>query len=153
MKFKDKYNISEEFKDIFSFQSEEDELEHDAQMLVQKFLEEVEKCFETGPKIKKKDIADALGKSRSFVSQLYSGDKLLNFFHIAQLQKSLNLSFEIEAKLNEVKYSDLSSKNAIKNFMNTPDGNWVWIRNKPDYSKDDNYCNKSTKKSSNINAA
>ena len=34
MKFKDKYNISSEFDDIFAFNSEEEELEHDAQMLM-----------------------------------------------------------------------------------------------------------------------
>lgn len=152
MKFKDKYNISKEFEDIFSFQNEEEEIEHDAKMLVQKFLEEVEKCFETGPQIKKKDIADAIGKSRSFVSQLYSGEKLLNFIHLAQLQKSLNLNFEIKAKLNDAKYSELPSKSSIRSFMNNPDGNWVWIKNKPDYNKEDNCCNDS-KASKKVNAA
>jgi len=152
MKFKDKYTISKEFEDIFSFQNEKEEIEHDAQMLVQKFLEEVEKCFETGPGIKKKDIADALGKSRSFVSQLYSGEKLMNFIHLAQLQKSLNLNFEIKAKLNDTRYSELPSKNSIRSFMNTADGNWVWIKNKPDYNKEDN-CGNDRKANSKVNAA
>lgn len=153
MKFKDKYKISKEFEDLFSFNSEEDELEHEAQMLMFKFLEEVEKCYITGPGLKKKDIAEALGKSRSFISQIYSGDKLINFFHLAKLQKAFDLNFEIKAKLNTVKYSESASRSAIKSFSTTPEGTWVWMKNKPDYSKKDDCCDEDTGQNKNITAA
>lgn len=106
MKFKDKYKVSSEFEDIFSFNSEEEELEHDAQMLTFKFLEELERSQISDSKFKKKELANALDKSPSFISQLYSGEKLMNFNLLARIQKVYNISFEIKAKRNSVDYNE-----------------------------------------------
>ena len=153
MKFKDKYNISNEFDDIFTFNNEEEELEHDAQMLMYRFLEEVEKCHEGGPKFKKKDLADALGKSPSFISQLYSGDKLLSFPLLAKIQKALRITFEIKAQPNSIDYQESASNVSMLSFQNEPDGYWVWMNKNPDYSKPDDCCNTYEAPNKNITAA
>jgi len=153
MKFKDKYNISNEFDDIFSFSNEEEELEHDAQMLMYKFLEEIEKCYKGGKKLKKKDLANILGKSPSFISQLYSGDKLLSFNLLAKIQKTLNLTFEITAQPDSIDYKESASSVNIESFQNEPDGFWVWMNKYPDYSKQDDCCDAYEGSDNNITAA
>jgi len=140
MKFKERYNISNEFDDIFSFSNEEEELEHDAQMLTYKFLDEIEKCYFNGPKIRKKDLAKSLGKSTSFISQLYSGDKLLNFPLLAKIQKALNINFEIKAKVLSTDYIQNSPNINIKGFYNEPEGFWVWKNKQPNYSSTNACC-------------
>ena len=122
MKFKDKYKVSSEFEDIFSFNSEEEELEHDAQMLTFKFLEELERCQVNNSKFKKKELANALDKSPSFISQLYSGEKLMNFNLLAKIQKAYNISFEIKAKRNSVDYNTDTKIASDYNFLNEPEG-------------------------------
>ncbi|MCW3110125.1 MAG: hypothetical protein JWQ09_4631, partial [Segetibacter sp.] len=42
----------------------------------------------------------ALDTSTSFISQLFSGNKLANLITLAKLQKSYNISFEIKAHAN-----------------------------------------------------
>lgn len=153
MKFKDKYKISNEFEDLFSFNSEEEELEHDAQMLTFKFLEELERCYINGPKFKKKHLAKALDKSPSFISQLYSGDKLMNFTLLAKIQKAFDISFEIKAKQISADYDPGTPLISDYNFRNEPEGYWVWKNKNPDYSKPDNCCDKYEKPKTDINAA
>lgn len=154
MKFKDKYKISSEFEDIFSFNSEEEELEHDAQMLTFKFLEELEKCQVSDSKLKKKDLAKALGKSPSFISQLYSGEKLMSFNLLAKIQKAFNISFEIKAKQNSIDYYRAETQiDSNYNFQNEPEGFWVWMNKNADYSKSDECCDSYEKPEIDITAA
>lgn len=154
MKFNNKYKVTEEFEDLFAFSSEEEELNHDAQMLTFKFLEEIEKCYAVGPKLRKKHIAKVLGKSPSFISQLYSGDKLLNFGLLAKIQKEFNLSFEIKAKLNEDVYANNNSE-IKKNFSyhNEFDGFWVWKKRSANYTKPDENCDINNEIATEITAA
>lgn len=140
MKFKDKYNISKEFEDIFTFDSEEEEIMHDAQMLMYKFLEEIEKSYANGPKFKKKYLADALGKSQSFISQLYSGDKLISLPLLAKIQKALNINFEIKAFHNAFDYNKTTQGLKLPKMYEEPEGHWVWKTKKPDYLKFDDCC-------------
>lgn len=99
MSFKDKYEISEEFSSLFEFKSEKEELKHDAYMLMFKFLSEIQRVNDYT--IHKKDLANAIDSSRSYVSQLFSGDKLANLITLAKLQKAYNITFEVKAKLND----------------------------------------------------
>lgn len=133
MKFKDKYKISEGFEDLFTFASKKDELEHEAQMLMFRFLEELESYHSSGQKLKKKDLAKALDKSPSFISQLYSGEKLLSLNLIAKIQKAFNISFEIKAKSTYANYSEEVKESKDFNYQSEKEGFWVW-KKFPDYS-------------------
>jgi transcriptional regulator with XRE-family HTH domain len=99
MKFKDKYNIAPEFEGLFTEKNKEEELEHEAKMIMFRFLNELEKMNSEKP-IKKKDLAIALNTSASFITQLYRGDKLINLLTLAKIQDAYNITFEIKAKLN-----------------------------------------------------
>lgn len=122
MKFKEKYDIAPEFADLFSFKSKEEELEHEAKMIMFRFLSELEKINFEKP-IKKKDLAKKIGTSASFITQLYQGNKLANLLTFAKFQEAYNISFEIKAKSNstnykseiEHSYNNLISKNQWRN--------------------------------------
>lgn len=45
-------------------------------------------------KMSRKEFADKMGKSKSFISQLFSADKMLNLKMIAQIQDIFQVKFE-----------------------------------------------------------
>lgn len=137
MKFKDKFNVAPEFDDLFAFANEEEELEHEAKMLSFQALQALENCYLTGPKLKKKEIAQALGKSASFISQLYAGDKLMSFPLLAKIEKELGVSFQIKAQMSTHNYSVPESLVNISDYSNQANGTWIW-KSKPEYSKPSN---------------
>lgn len=137
MKFKDKYHIAPEFESLFTFQSKEEEWEHEAKMLMFRFLNELEKIQGDNP-IKKKDLAKAIGTSASYITQLYRGDKLMNLLTLAKLQDAYNFTFDIKAKPVLENYSD-EVENTYPNFISKnrlrdENGYWVYINKKPDYT-------------------
>jgi transcriptional regulator with XRE-family HTH domain len=109
MNLKNKHTVNEDFDSLLEFKSENDELKHEAYMLMFKFLSEIQRV--TDYTIHKKDLAKAIDSSRSFVSQLFSGDKLANLITLAKLQKAYNLTFEIKANLNNA--------DSLHNFLYT----------------------------------
>jgi transcriptional regulator with XRE-family HTH domain len=109
MNLKNKHTVNEDFDSLLEFKSENDELKHEAYMLMFKFLSEIQRV--TDYTIHKKDLAKAIDSSRSFVSQLFSGDKLANLITLAKLQRAYNLTFEIKANLNNA--------DSLHNFLYT----------------------------------
>lgn len=147
MKFKDKYNINKDFENLFSFQDERDELDHEAHMLMFRFLSEAEKSEAAGNNLRKRDIASKLGVSPSYITQLFNGDKLMNFTMLAKIQKAFDITFEIKAHKNESLYS-VNSLNieTLPSFPLEPEGFWVWHNvNKPDYTLSSDSCEKRLK--------
>ncbi|MDA3865482.1 MAG: helix-turn-helix transcriptional regulator [Salinivirgaceae bacterium] len=139
MTYNENHNISEEFRDIFNSLSEEDHIEVDAQMLSFKFLEALDKYF-APKKLKKKEIAEAVGKSPSFISQVYSGDKLISMPLLAKLQTAFNFTFDIKASRNSIDY-DLSDFSELKTNNKKQSGFWVWKNAAPNESVDIDYTN------------
>lgn len=148
MKFKEKYNINSDFEDLFSFKSKEEELEHEAKMIMFRFLSELEKL--NGKPIKKKELAKAIETSPSFITQLYQGDKIINLPTLAKIQEAFDITFEITAKQNNQSYNaqienvakcipftrnnklenSLYNKNVIPNYAHVDFANYSASRNK-----------------------
>jgi transcriptional regulator with XRE-family HTH domain len=74
----------------------------------------VEKISVDGKIIKNKELASKLGVSPSYITQLFNGDKLLNFTMLAKLQRVFNVTFEIKAKRNSPSDLPLIRKNKIR---------------------------------------
>lgn len=111
MKLTDKYIVNPEFENLFSFNSEKDELEHEAKMIMFRLLSSFEKMM--GHPVQKKEIAEAIGTSPSYITQLFKGDKLINMTTLAKLQKAFDFSFEIEAKKNNANLKERAER-AVK---------------------------------------
>jgi hypothetical protein len=136
MKFKEKYNIAPEFENLFAFKNKEEELEHEAKMIMFRFLSELEKLNSDKP-IKKKELAKAISTSASFITQLYQGDKLVNLLTLAKIQEAYNITFEIKAKLNTENYKEeveqSNHKFVSRNSWIDANGYWVYVSKNPDY--------------------
>lgn len=92
--------INPAFEELFSFGSKNERIEHNSQMISFRILSEVEKlCVEK--KIKKKELAEMVGTSRSYITQLFRGTKQINTDIMARFEDVLNMHFEVKIKLND----------------------------------------------------
>lgn len=89
--------IETAFKTMLSFDNEQDQLELDAKIIMAKFLEKVQE-ISTQKGLKKKDLAEKIGTSASYITQLYRGHKLLNLMTLAKLQRALDIEFDVAIK-------------------------------------------------------
>jgi ribosome-binding protein aMBF1 (putative translation factor) len=90
-------DIKSAFGQMFNNLSEEDLLDIDAKILMFRFLSLIDaKREELG--WSRKNLAVQIKTSPSFISQLFQGDKLINFTTLAKIQKVMGLEFEITTK-------------------------------------------------------
>jgi transcriptional regulator with XRE-family HTH domain len=115
MKLNKKYKINSEFGDLFTFKNKKEELKHEATMIMFRFLSEVERI--TDNNLSKKDLAKLIDTSASYVTQLFNGDKLLNFLKLAKLQDALNIKFNIVANAEKDGVADASTDQTPKAAM------------------------------------
>jgi len=87
-------DIRREFQKLFE-KSPDQQIEHRAQMLSLIFLGKVDEALEQKGWTKKR-LADEIGVSASYLTQLFRGDRMLNFKTIAKMEQALELRFEIK---------------------------------------------------------
>jgi len=106
-----------EYSTLFDFDSPKEEAQHDATMLMFRFLSEIER-LEGSERGLKKRLADAINKSQSFITQLFNGDKIINLLTLAKFQKALGIKFKIVAyKENEFDFFCMFN-DPVQNFFN-----------------------------------
>lgn len=120
--------IQDAFDQLSDQLSEQDKLENDANLLMFRFLSIIEdKCEALG--LNRKQLAQKVGTSPSYITQLFQGDKLVNMITLAKFQKALNLEFKVIEKK--------SYEEEVKNYSPVGDGNGFWVYrkfDKPDYN-------------------
>ena len=121
--------IKDAFDEFFSDFTEQEKLESDARLLMFRFLEIIDDKRE---KLgwNRKQLAEQIGTSASYITQLYRGDKLVNMLTLAKFKKALGLEFEIAEKKD---YADRALDYTPKG-----DNEGVWVYRKfakPDYTK------------------
>lgn len=97
-----KLSVEEEFKDLFKFKDEKHELRHMATMVSFRFLSEVELICEAR-KINRTELAKMLKTSKSFLTQLFRGDKVLSMQMIVRIEKALSVRFDIKTHKQQIK--------------------------------------------------
>ena len=100
-----KDEIRKAFNDLLTFADEHEEVEHEAAMIMFQFLSEIAKVMED-KKISKKNLAEIIGTSPSYITQLFRGDKLVNFKTLAKIQKGLDMKFEVKIKKKQEALTD-----------------------------------------------
>jgi len=119
--------IQDTFDQLFDQLSEKDKLENDANLLMFRFLSIIQdKCEALG--LNRKQLAQKVGTSPSYITQLYQGDKLVNMITLAKFQKALEIDFEIIEKK--------SYEEKVKDYSPISDGKGFWVYRKfdiPDY--------------------
>lgn len=87
--------IRREFQQLFE-KSPEELVEHRAQMLSFIFLSEAQKAMDRKGWTQRR-LADEIGTSASYLTQLMRGDRLLNLKTIAKIEDALHIRFELKA--------------------------------------------------------
>lgn len=123
--------IKASFNRIFDSFSEEEKLEQRAKLLAFKFLSEVEKAMDREG-ITRKELAKRIGTSASYITQLFRGDRLLNFNTMAKMEQALGLDFEIKNK-STVEPSPDEIPNPFDKKVDSKAGFWVY-HVRPNYS-------------------
>ena len=131
-KSNDPQKIKEAFDQFFNSFSEEEKLESSARLLMFRFLSIIEvRCEELG--WNRKQLAQKVGTSASYITQLFRGDKLINMLTLAKFQKALGLEFEIAEKK--------SYEETVNEYTPIGDGKGLWIYrqfDKPNYDTSEN---------------
>ncbi|MES2447152.1 MAG: helix-turn-helix transcriptional regulator [Bacteroidota bacterium] len=89
--------IQNSFNEILSISSEQERLELEAQSLAFSFLAEIDKAM-SEQKMSKKALAESIGTSASYITQLFRGDRLPNFINLAKMKEALGMEFDIEVR-------------------------------------------------------
>lgn len=84
--------IKEQFDCIFKNKTTKEELKLDSYLLMASFLSEIELVLESRG-ITKSSLAIQIGTSGSYLTQVFNGDKPLNFATLAKIQKALDILF------------------------------------------------------------
>lgn len=92
---KTKKGIQKAFQDLLEPASREEKLELETLMLSARFLSAVEQVCQNR-NILKKDLAQMIDTSPSYITQLFRGNKIINMETIARMQLALNVEFEIK---------------------------------------------------------
>lgn len=92
--------VEPEFAELFEFKTEGEQIDHEARVIMFRFLSEIEKLTGSDQGFKKR-LARTLKVSQSYITQLYNGDKLINLKMLAKLQKDLGITFQITAIPNK----------------------------------------------------
>ncbi|MEI8114065.1 MAG: helix-turn-helix transcriptional regulator [Bacteroidia bacterium] len=120
-KLKTNEEIKNAFDQLFNQLSEQDRLENEANLLMFRFLSIIEtKCEELG--WNRKQLAEKVGTSASYITQLFRGDKLVNMTTLAKFQKVLGITFEIAEKK--------SYEETVKSYSPISDGKGLWVYHK-----------------------
>jgi len=101
--------LKNEFKKAIQFSNQEDKAEHDAKILMFKFLSIIEDEM-TLRNMSKKELANLLNTSPSYVTQLFRGTKTINLIKLAQLQSLFDIEFEIQFVNKAMKKSNRTVK-------------------------------------------
>jgi len=113
--------IRNEFQKLFE-KSPEEQVEHRAQLLSYIFLSEAQKAMDQKD-LTRKQLAEKIGTSASYLTQLFRGDRLLNFKTVAKIEAALNIRFEVNAATDSesnIDYIEAEKLQLKKSQVNEP---------------------------------
>lgn len=90
--------IKKAFDDLFSTITPEEQTDHEAQLLAFRFLSIIDAEMERQD-VNKKALAEKVGTSQSYITQLFRGDRRPNWTILAKMQKELGITFTVSTQL------------------------------------------------------
>ena len=92
--------IKQDFQNLLGFETQDESIEHRSKMIMFNFLDIIEKEMVKN-QMSKKELAEKLNTSASFVTQLFTGTKTINLLTIAKLEQIFNIKFNISKTQTE----------------------------------------------------
>jgi transcriptional regulator with XRE-family HTH domain len=89
--------IKEEFRNLLTEETEDEATERDAYLLMAGYLSEIER-IQQSREITRRELAEKIKTSASYLTQVFRGDKPLNFITVAKIRKALKIRFDVTAK-------------------------------------------------------
>src|SRR3977135_2892243 len=93
-------NIKDRFKNLLSSKSKEERIKRDAHILMASYLSEIERLY-SDIGLNRKELANKIAISPSYLTQVFTGHKPLNFLTLAKIKDALELSFEVTAHFSK----------------------------------------------------
>jgi len=88
-------NNNKQIIDLLIPNTEKEKLELEARMIQLDFIDRLHELMKYKNIKSKKELADLLGTTPSFITQLFSAEKLINLKHLAKLQRVLGIKYAI----------------------------------------------------------
>ena len=92
----EKKNSLNKLNQMLEFKSSNQKAKLEEELLSLKFIATIEELLEQND-VNRSDLANILDTSKSYVSQVFSGDKMINIRILAKIQRALNVSFKLYA--------------------------------------------------------
>ncbi|MFC4871739.1 helix-turn-helix domain-containing protein [Negadavirga shengliensis] len=104
-----KTSVKNKLDNLLAFNSSEEELAFKADLLAMQFLGWVDRKMEE-KQMSKKELAEKIGTSAAFITQLFRGDRKPNWNILAKMSLALDLEFKVmtEASIQEKVKEELS---------------------------------------------
>ena len=93
-----KEEIKNRLQSLKSSKTEEELIERESLILQANYLSEIERISKENG-FSRKDLAKKINTSPSYLTQVFRGDKPLNFSTLAKIKRALNLKFEVTASV------------------------------------------------------
>lgn len=94
----EKEEIKDRLQSLKTLKSEEQLIERDSLIMQANYLSEIERISKENG-FSRKDLAEKINISPSYLTQVFRGDKPLNFSTLAKIKRALNLNFEVTASV------------------------------------------------------
>lgn len=128
-------NSLDKLNKMLEFKSEREKTRLEEELLHLKFITSIEEIMDQKD-INRTELGNILNSSKSYVSQLFSGYKMINIKTLSKIQKALNVTFRIQA-IDNRKYEfqkvscGLHKKISIKDFPKTAKNRLYSLSNYP----------------------
>lgn len=109
---KKKLKIEQALKFALTPVDNNEKIEFDAIKIQLEFLFKIQDIMDKNG-ISRKDLAEKMGTSKAFVTQLFGAEKFLNMKNIAKLQNILNIKIDI----NPIEKNTCETKNSEKSWI------------------------------------
>ncbi len=96
----EKENSLTKLNQMLEFKSNKEKGRLEEELLSLKFIATLEELLEQND-VNRTELAQILESSKSYVSQVFSGEKMLNIRTLAKIQRELNVSFKLYAVDNK----------------------------------------------------
>lgn len=96
----EKDNSLTKLNQMLEFKSNKEKARLEEELLSLKFIATLEELLEQN-EVNRTELAKILESSKSYVSQVFSGEKMINIRTLAKIQRALNVSFKLYAVDNK----------------------------------------------------
>lgn len=106
--------------EILSSLSTNDKYDIEAKLIMAQFINGILSVMES-TKVSRKDLAEKIDTSASFITQIFKGTKSINFLALAKIQEALNIKFtvNVKRKKGEIKLDPKAIIEMSKSFQET----------------------------------